>query len=180
MKKIVITYGLIASAVSAIMWTIIGSFMKEGTGFENAMLVGYTAMLLSFLFIYFGMASYRDNIGGGYISFPKALQVGFLISLIACIFYVISWAIIYNTMMPDFLDKLEAFEMNKLKESGASDEKMQKLAAEMADWSEKYKNPLWFSLMTFIEPLPVAITVTLVSALLVRIKTRAKSTLAVK
>jgi hypothetical protein len=180
MKKIVITYGLIASAISAVMWLIIGSFYKQGGAFENGMLIGYTAMLLSFLFIYFGMASYRDNVGDGYISFPKALQVGFLISLIACTCYVISWAIIYNTMVPDFLDKLAVFEMNKLKESGASPQKMQKLAAQMAEWKENYKNPLWFSLMTFMEPLPVAISVTLVSALLVRIKNKQKTAIAVK
>lgn len=175
MKKIVTTYSLLASAISAVMWIIISLGMKEGQGFENGMFIGYAAMTLSFLMIYFAQASYRTNIGNGYISFGKAIQIGLLITLISGIFYVIVWAIVYNTMLPDFMEQYSAYELNKLQESGASEAKIKEYVKSAAIWKERYKNPLWFSLMTFMEPLPVGIIVTLISTFLARMKNKPKS-----
>lgn len=177
MKKIVITYGLISAGISAIMWTIIMSFMKQNQdfGFESSMIVGYSAMVISFLMIYFGMAAYRDNKGGGHITYGKAVQVGLWISLIACVCYVISWAVIYNTLVPDYMDKYITGQIDAMKASGASAEKIEKASAEMNTMKENYKKPLYFFLYTFLEPTPVAILVTLISAFVVRMKSKRKT-----
>ena len=179
MKKIVITYGLIASAISAVLWIIISYFMKQGKGFEYGMLIGYTAMLISFIFIYFGMKSYKENVGNGYLSFGKAVQIGLLITLIACVCYVITWAIVYNTMIPDFMDKYIAYDIDKMRASGASPAEIEKHTAACAKMKEDYKKPIFFFLHTFIEPLPVGILITLVSALILRTKNKIKNTITV-
>src|SRR6266705_1707453 len=38
-------------------------------GFDKAEFVGYTIMVLSFLMVFFGVRSYRENVGDGYITF---------------------------------------------------------------------------------------------------------------
>ncbi len=69
------------------------------------LVVGYTTIVISFLFVYFGMRSYRDNVLGGHISFGKGFQAGILITLISCVFYVAAWLVIYYNFIPDFADK---------------------------------------------------------------------------
>jgi hypothetical protein len=149
---------------------------KIGSG--HSMTLGYTIMLASFLLIYFGIRSYRDNVAGGTITFGKAFQVGILISLISCVFYVVTWLVIYYNFMPDFMDKYAASMIAKAKAGGQSDAAIQKLTAEMAKYKEWYKNPLLVAAMTFMEPFPVGLIITLVSSAILRRKSGASPQLA--
>ena len=71
MKKTVLTFGLISGLIISVLMG--GSLLladKIGTG--HSMALGYTIMVASFLLIYFGIRSYRDNTLGGQISFGRA------------------------------------------------------------------------------------------------------------
>jgi len=94
MKKIVLTFGLISGGILAAMMYATLPFMEQ-IGFDNGQLIGYTTMVLAFLLIFFGIRSYRETIGNGYITFGRALKVGILITLIACLFYTVPWEILY-------------------------------------------------------------------------------------
>jgi uncharacterized protein DUF4199 len=84
MKKTVLTFGLISGAVLSVMMIINAAF-AEKIGFDRAVIIGYTTMVLAFLLVFFGIRSYRDTIGQGRISFLRALSVGLLIMVIASI-----------------------------------------------------------------------------------------------
>ena len=77
---------------------------RRTVDFDHSEILGYSSMVLSFLLVFFGIRSYRDNVAGGAISFGKAFQVGILITLITCAMYVIAWEITYFNFFPDFLD----------------------------------------------------------------------------
>src|SRR5437868_15461251 len=96
MRKIVLTFGLIAGAIlSALMFLTIP--FHDQIGFDTAgYVVGYTSMVLAFLLIYFGVRSYRDNVAAGRVTFGKAFQVGLLIMLVASVCYVLSWEVVYR------------------------------------------------------------------------------------
>jgi hypothetical protein len=166
MKKIVITYGLISAAISAIMWTCIALLMRSGN-FDHGMIVGYTSMLLSIFVIYFAMKTYRDNVAGGTIKFGKALLIGLYISIIFAVCYVITWMILRQTLLPDFVDNYIAYEKKGLQQAGLSPEAMSKKLAEIDQMRSMFANPWMEALMVFTEPWPVAILVTLVSAFIV-------------
>src|SRR5437879_11356741 len=101
MKKTVLTFGLIGGVViSALMLGTLPFATK--IGFDKSQFVGYTIMVLSFLMVFFGIRSYRENIGGGTISFGRAFAVGALITLITSVCYVLTWAIMYFMLMPTF------------------------------------------------------------------------------
>ena len=89
MKKTILTFGLISSAISSLMMVATVPF-AERIGFDKAAVVGYTAIVLSFLLVFFGIRSYRDNAGNGHITFTKAFAVGISITLISYIFYVVT------------------------------------------------------------------------------------------
>src|SRR5688572_23495497 len=94
MKKIVLTFGLIAGAILSAMMVITLPFHDQ-MGFDRAQIVGYTTMVAAFLLIFFGVKSYRDNVAGGLVTFGRAFLVGSLISLVASGCYVATWQVIY-------------------------------------------------------------------------------------
>jgi hypothetical protein len=163
MKKIVWTFGLISGAIiSVLMFTSIT--LVDRLGLEHSMVLGYSIMVAAFLLVYFGIRAYRDNVGGGQVGFGRAFSVGMLIMLISSTCYVATWEVMYHTLMPDFLDKYSAHELAKAKEAGASQQELDRQAREMAEFKEQYKNPLVSIAFTYMEPLPVGIVMTLVSA----------------
>jgi len=138
------------------------------------LLLGYTTMVLSFMMVFFGIRSYRENVGNGQISFGRAFAVGISITLISCICYVITWEIIYFNFMPDFMDKYVAHMIDQMKNSGASAAVIQAKVLEYEKLKVMYKNPLINSLMTFIEPFPVGLLITLISAAILKKKQRSQ------
>jgi cytochrome bd-type quinol oxidase subunit 1 len=121
-------------------------------------------MLLSIFVIYFAMKNYRDNVAGGTIKFGKALLIGLYISIIFAVCYVITWMILRQTLLPDFVDNYIAYEKKGLQQAGLSPEVMSKKVAEIDEMKAMFSNPWMEALMVFTEPWPVAILVTLVSA----------------
>src|SRR5687767_15873294 len=95
LKKIVLTFGLISGAISAGLMMATMGFIDQ-IGFDRGVIVGYTAIVLGFLLVFFGIRSYRENVGNGYISFGRAFQVGILIALISSIIYVVTWEIVFQ------------------------------------------------------------------------------------
>lgn len=172
MKRIVVTFGLISGAILAAMTAVMIPLCMSGViDFDKSQIVGYSTMVLSFLLAFFGIRSYRENLGGGTISFGKAFQVGILITLIACAVYVISWEIVYFGFVPDFDDKYATFAIEKMRRDGASDAEILVAEKRMADFKRLYANPLFNVGITFLEVFPVGLIVTLISAAILRRRT---------
>lgn len=169
MKKTVLTFGVLSGVVSALMMFVTVLFIDQ-IGWDKGVFVGYTAITLSLLFVYFGIRSYRDNQLGGRITFGRAVGVGLLITLVSCVFYVIAWEIEYATMFSDFADKYTAFAMDQARAAGATETEMAAKAAEMADMKKIMDSPIKRPLFVMLEPMPVGLLVTLVSAAVLRKK----------
>ena len=90
--------------------------------------------------------------------------MGLLISLLIMACYVAIWEVVYYNFMPDFLDKYSAYALEQARQSGASAEAIAAQAKQMQEFSEMYKNPLVNIAFTLLEPLPVAVVFTLVTA----------------
>src|SRR3954469_14704245 len=169
MKRIVLVFGLIAGAIMATMMVITMVFMDQ-IGFDKGAIVGYTTMVLAFLMIFFGTRSYRENVAGGTISFGRALGVGVLITIVATLCYVATWEVIYYKFSPDFGDKYAAYAVEQTRKSGAPQAEIDAKAKEMSAFKESYGNPLVNASYTFLEPLPVGLLLTLISAAVLRRK----------
>ena len=164
MQKIVVTFGLISGAIMSGLMFLTLPFHDQ-IGFETGgLIVGYASMVLAFLLIYFGVRSYRDNVGAGQVTFGRAFKVGLLIMLVASACYVISWEIAYERFFPDFITKYAAHVLEKARAGGATEVQLATQQAEMARFAELYKNPFLRAGMTLLEPLPVGILFTLLSA----------------
>jgi len=173
MKKTILTFGLISGAVSSLMMVATVPF-ADRIGFDKGAIVGYTAIVLSFLLVFFGIRSYRDNVGNGQITFAKAFAVGISITLISCVCYVVTWEVLYFNFLPGFMDKYSAYVVEKARASGASDAAIQAQVQHLRQYKELYDKPLFNAALTFIEPFPIGLVITLISAAVLRRKPRSQ------
>ncbi|HEX4604911.1 MAG TPA: DUF4199 domain-containing protein, partial [Candidatus Angelobacter sp.] len=111
---------------------------------------------------------YRENVGKGQITFGRAFAVGICITLISCACYVAAWEVIYFNFLPHFMDEYNTHRIEKIKASGASAAAVEKQLEEQKKFAERYNNVFYNSAMTFIEPFPVALVITLLSAAILR------------
>ena len=179
MKRTVFVFGLFAGLiVAATMGIFMAICYKDpassmGTG---SMIIGFLSMIIAFSLIYVGVKNYRDKQLNGSISFGKAFQMGLLITFVASTIYVITWAILYKFVMPDFMDIYSAEMVRQAGEESAA--AAQAKADEMAKYKEMYKNPILFILFTYVEILPVGLLISLITALILKRK-RAEPAMAV-
>jgi len=169
MKKTVLVFGLISALVISglmILFAIFGAYSHDSLG----MVLGYASMLVALSFVFVGIKSYRDNYNGGLISFGKAFKVGLGIALIGSTMYVLTWLVIYYFFMPDFMDQYASHMIQQAQASGAGQAEIEKISAEMAGYKDMYKNPVFVILFTYMEVLPVALLITLISALILKRK----------
>lgn len=172
MKKNVLVFGFISGLVVSAIMSISMIYMannpelKAGSG---SMIIGYLSMLIAFSLIFVAVKNYRDKQNFGAISFGKALGMGLLIALIGSTMYVISWALVYNFYMPDFMEKYCAQIIQSAKTTSTPAE-LQKIIEQMNQTKEMYKKPLFFTLFTYMEILPVGLIVSLITALILKRK----------
>jgi uncharacterized protein DUF4199 len=167
MKRTIWSFGLIAGVILSVMMLITLPFEQSFEGVAE--IVGYTTMVLAFLLIYFGIRSYRDTVGGGSVSFGRALAIGALITAVSSLCYVVTWEAIYFKFAPNMAARFDAVAIEKAKK-GATPEEIEKKTAETQRFLALYKNPFINSAITFLEPLPVGLVIALVSAGVLRRK----------
>jgi hypothetical protein len=169
MKKTVLTYGLLAGLTISVLMD--GSLLLANRiSPTHSMLLGYTMMVASFLLVYLGILSYRDNALAGQISFGRAFACGFLITLITTVCYVATWEVLYFNFMPHFMDSYFAAQIHKVQASGLDPAATAAQVAAIQHQQQLYQNPFVNMAYTFIEPLPVGLLITLVSAAILRRK----------
>src|SRR5687767_4318660 len=168
MKKMVLTFGLISGAISSVLMMGTVRFIDQ-IGFDRGVIVGYTAIVLSFLLVFFGIRSYRENVGDGYISFGRAFQVGILIALISSLIYIVTWEIVFQNWLYDFPEKYTSYVIEQARASGASAEEIARQREEWnSTWALYRGNILVRAAYTFLEPFPVGLLITLISAVILR------------
>jgi hypothetical protein len=163
MKRIVWTFGLISGAIISAMMAITVPF-EESIGSDRGLIIGYTTMILSFLLVYFGIRSYRDNVAGGSVSFGRAFSIGMLIVLISSLCYVATWEAIYFKFAPSFAAKLEAYNLEQARKKASTPAEVEAKVAEAKLFTQRYQNPLFNAAITLLEPLPVGLLIALISA----------------
>lgn len=166
MKKTVLRYGLISGAIGAALMLAHVPFMDGGTG---ALVLGYTGIVLSALLIFFGVRSYRENVGHGKLSFGRGLAVGILIALLSSACYVAAWEVVYFSS-PGIANHIFDGQIEALKAKGTPQAEIDAATVELEAFKKLYANPFVNIAFTFLEPFPVGVLVTLISAVVLRRK----------
>jgi hypothetical protein len=169
MKKTVLTFGLISGLMMSVLMD--GSVLLAGKiGAGHSLVLGYANMVASFLLVYFGIRSYRDNTLAGQISFGRAFACGILITLITSACYVATWEVIYFNFMPHFMDSYFAAQTHRVQSAGLDPATTAARVADIQHSQQLYQNPFVNMAYTIMEPMPVGLLITLISAAILRRK----------
>lgn len=171
MKRNIIIFGLLSGAIVTGMMIYAVLAIYNGGHFEPDAVLGYTAMLAAFSFVFVGIRNYRNRYNGGTITFWKAFRTGLYISLIASTIYTGVWLFVHYIFMPDFMEKYVVFALDNAKREGATAAELSVQAKDMAAYQDLYKNPFWVVILTYGEVLPIGLIVTLISAFILKRKT---------
>ncbi len=165
MKRIILIFGVVIGSILSANSIVHMNMMSSNPDYQGNDLVGYATMVILFSLIYFGVRNYRNNFLAGKIGFSKAFKTGALICLVASTVYVVVGLLYYYLFAPDFIDIYADYIIR----NSAPDE-VEAATAQMANFKEMYKNPLFAILMTYMEVLPIGMIVALISAFIVKKK----------
>jgi hypothetical protein len=85
------------------------------------------------------------------------------------------WEILYFNFMPHFMDSYFAAQIHHIQTSGLDPATIDRQVAAIRHSQQLYQNPLVNAAYTFIEPFPVGLIITLVSAATLRRKAPAQT-----
>jgi hypothetical protein len=168
----------IGGGVAIAVFMLASMYYYSCTHSAGSMLVGYTAMLLSFSVIFVAIKKERDD-NGGIITFGKAFRTGLLIAFIASTIYVIAWMVDANFFMTDFVKNYSAELIQAAKASHLSPDVLNEKIAGIHKEMDFYSSPFGMALYTYLEIFPVGFLVALIAALVLMRKRNKEQVVAV-
>ncbi len=170
MKRNVTIFGLVLGIILCINIFYTVNLFYNNPDFKSNDVVGYAAMVVVFSLTFFGIRNYRNKQLNGVISLGEAFKTGALIALVGSTMYVVVWMFYYYLFVPDFLDKYISHVLMEATRNGATATELAETTKEMENFREMYKNPLFVTLITYVEVLPVGLVVAFVSSLILKKK----------
>lgn len=167
MKKTIFRFGLYSvlsiCILSFLIWSTVDN-VDDTTG----KIIGYTSMVLSLLFVYFGVKHFRDRENDGIVPFGKAFLIGILISLMAAVAFGILDIIYVKFINPEFMTEYYEGMLEQARSLPAEEFEVRK--AELESEKEMFLNPFIhffiMSMMVFV----IGFIISLLSALILQRK----------
>jgi ABC-type antimicrobial peptide transport system permease subunit len=167
MKKTVFRYGLL-SMVVMISFFLLTFAIGKNVGYDVQEILGYSGMILSLIFVFFGIKHYRDKVNEGRLSFGQGMKVGLLIVLIPAVMFGV-FDVLYTTVInPNFFEDYCNANLAVMKLNMPAAE-YEKAAAEMKANSEMMqKYPALQFLLMAVTVFLIGLIMTVISALILR------------
>jgi len=168
MKKTVINYGLYGLLTGAIFF-LLAILLGKDLDYATQEIIGYTTMIVSLIFVFFGILHYRNKVNNGKVSFAKAFQIGIFISLIAGLgFGIVDY--LYTTVInPDFAQEYLTRNIATMEATlSPEDVKIQKAALEQQ--MKDYGGSGFMALIMFASVVIIGLIISLISSLILQRK----------
>jgi hypothetical protein len=164
MDKIIYRNGFLGGLLVSTTMIITTIFMKANPGAEPNMVLGFSSIFLSFLFVIIGIKQQEalkkmDN------SFWNSFKTGLYISLIISTIYVLVWLVIYYNFYPEFMENYSDIILKSTKP-----EELAAKTLELEQMKEDYKNPMVVVIYTYLEVFPLGVLVSLITPILSLVK----------
>jgi len=152
MKNTVIKFGFYGFLLSISLF-LSGLYFGKGMDFSTQEVVGYLTMVISLVFVFFGIKHFRDNENNGEITLVKGLLIGILISVFTASGIAIADFIYTSFINPDFFVDYVAM----MREQGHTEE--------IPDWGSGF-----MAFIMFATVLIIGLIISLISALILQRK----------
>jgi heme/copper-type cytochrome/quinol oxidase subunit 2 len=167
MQKIVLRYGLYATlfivALSALEFFVLNDLLSSTLQEVS----GYLTMLLSMVFVFFGLKQYRDKYNNGQLSFGKGMKIGILIVLIPSVAFGLFDLLYTEVLHPGWVDEYYTNYIAKLKASTPPGQ-LEAALKKANEQKEMFSNPLLQFLLMSVTVFIIGLIVTIIAALTLR------------
>jgi len=166
MKKTVLKFGRFAFFTATILF-LLALVLGKNLSYGAQEVIGYSSMVISLVFVFFGIKNYRDQENGGLISFGQALKIGMLITLFAALGFAIIDFIYTSFINPEFMEEFIQHSLEAASEKYAGDE----LIAKKAE-IESYRDMSNFAMamLMFVTVILIGFIISLISSLILNKK----------
>jgi hypothetical protein len=169
MQKTVFRFGMYGVAVMLTILLISFFSFRGQRNWEVEEVVGYVTIVLSLLFVYFGIRKWRDSYNNGRLSFGQGLKLGSLISLFPSIaFGLFSW-LEMSVLDPEFGDKYYGHIAEQIKAS-TPPHQLQAALQKLESEKEMFSNPLMQFAVMFLTVFLIGLVITVISSLILQRK----------
>lgn len=166
MKKIALRYGLYSSLVLVGLF-LMSYFIFERDNYAVKEVVGYSSIVISMLFVFFGIRHYRDQLNGGMLSFGKGMKVGMLIVLLPSIAFGLFNVFYVWVMDPGFVERYYGLEIASLQKTLPAAE-FEAARTRIENEIEMFSNPAVQFLAMGLTVFIIGVIVTVISSLILK------------
>lgn len=171
MKNTIIKYGIrafIAASVLFLSGFLIGK--QVDLDFDTMAIFGYASMVLSLLFVFFGIKHFRDHVNDGKVTLGKAIIIGLLISLFAAVGFGIVDYIYTTSINPDFAIEYKDYTITQLQEANLSAEELKTKTDELEASMGMMSSPTVLAFIMFATVMIIGFIISLISGLILQRK----------
>jgi len=163
-NKSILKLGLLSGVLLTGFMLLSMPFFGNGLDYGVSEFLGYISMIIAMApIIFIGIKSTRDK-ESGKISYLNAVKVGFFITLITSVIYVVGWVTYLNTSDNNFMENYSEYVIEKMDEDGESADAIAEKSKELIEFTEMYQHPLVQIGFTFLEVVPVGLLISLIAA----------------
>jgi len=156
MKNTVLRYGIYGAITISVLF-LIALYAGKNLSFTAQEVIGYSTMVISLIFVFFGIKHYRDKENNGVVSFGKALAIGLL-------------DVIYIKFInPDFTAEYYTTITEQMK-SSLTEAEFEIKIAELEAQKELFSSPLMNFLLMSFTVLIIGFIISLISGLILQRK----------
>lgn len=168
MKRTITKFGALAFLTASILF-LLGFLLGENLDFSTQAVLGYGAMIISLLFIFFGIKHFRDKENKGKLSFMKALKIGLFIAAFAALGFAIIDYIYTTQINPNFQEEYLTHSIEQMQTELPVEEfeaEKEKLTQQM----QNYGGSGALALIMFATVMLIGVMISLISALILQRK----------
>ena len=173
MKSKVLKFGIISVVLAAILFLGPLIFMYDPemgvnrTMMDIGEIIGYGAMLIAMLPVFFGTRAYKVQLGGS-IGFGKALGTGMLITLVSTLIFYLANGLLYEVFMPDFLHTFEVGYTKVMMENAAGEAEKQQIRDMIEAQRPFFDNGWIYAALMASTTFMIGVVISIISALILK------------
>src|SRR5215212_2580724 len=104
MKRTILRYGLLSGVVMIVLFVLEFLIFRNAPDYDVQEVFGWAAMIISLVFVFFGIKHIRDKENGGRLTFGQGMKAGILIVLIASLALAIYNFVYVTVINPGFIE----------------------------------------------------------------------------
>jgi hypothetical protein len=169
MQKTILRFGFYGVAVMVGISLVLFFIFKDNYKWDIQEVFGYATIILSLLFVYFGIRHWRDNFNNGRLSFGQGLKLGILITLFPSLAFGLFTLLEMLVLDPEFGNKYYAHVTQKIKASTPPDQ-LQAALQQLELEKEMFSSPFIQFAVMFLTVFLIGIVITVISSLILQRK----------